>query len=144
MSWYTCSIEVSQYASYYQTGDPLWMSSVETHLFPGAYASDAGHLTLGRKALIIRYMLRTLRFIEKSQSVSSQSRMVPWWTKLEEWLSNGENDHPKILLLNFLILFISILGDALIFACWLWDFYLYIFCSVCCCLYLVFNSPMVL
>lgn len=56
-----------------------WGSSldVETHLFPGASASDAGHLTLGRKALIIRYMLRTLRFIEKSQSVSSQSRMVP-------------------------------------------------------------------
>lgn len=34
-------------------------------------------VTLGKKALLIRYMLRTLTFIVKSQSSSSQSKMVP-------------------------------------------------------------------
>lgn len=60
-----------------QSRDPLWMSSTETYLSSGTHPSGGGHLTLGRKALIIRYMLRTLRFIEKSQSLSPQSRMVP-------------------------------------------------------------------
>ena len=60
-----------------QRRDPLWMSSMETYLSSGTYPRGGGHLTLGRNALIIRYMLRMLRFTEKSQSFSSQSRMVP-------------------------------------------------------------------
>ena len=47
-------------------------------------------VTLGRKALVIRYMLRTLTFIVKSQSASSQSRMEPWCTKL------GENNNKPL------------------------------------------------
>jgi len=41
-------------------------------------------MTLGRKALIIRYMLRTFTFMVKSQSDSSHSSIEPWWTKLWE------------------------------------------------------------
>lgn len=38
--------------------------------------------TFGRKALDIRYMLRTFTFMVKSQSSSEQSKMVPWCTNL--------------------------------------------------------------
>lgn len=41
-----------------------------------------GKVTLGRKALHMRYMLRTFTLMVKSQSASSQSKMVPWCTNL--------------------------------------------------------------
>lgn len=44
--------------------------------------SKRSKATFGRKALDIRYMLRTFTFMVKSQSSSEQSKMVPWCTNL--------------------------------------------------------------
>ncbi len=64
---------------------------LQQHLFHSLNnrINDVKHLvkwakvTLGRKALHMRYMLRMFRFIVKSQSASSQSKTVPWCTNLQ-------------------------------------------------------------
>lgn len=56
---------------------PFLGARVWTPTYPVVLILVVVVLTLGRNALIIKYMLRTLRFIEKSQSFSSQSSMVP-------------------------------------------------------------------